>query len=367
MTQKIVVVGAGKIGALIATLLDSCGDYAVTIIDKDFHIADSRRLAKLEKVKKHTLDINQEQALITFCQTEQFAAMISCLPYFCNQSLATVAAQVDCVYLDLTEDVATTNAIKTLAKRATKPMIPQCGLAPGFVGIAANSLIAKFDEVDTVKLRVGALPEHVSNALQYYLTWSTDGLINEYANPCIALEQGEIVSLSPLQNLEIMRIDGISFEAFNTSGGLGSLAELFVGKVQTMNYKTIRYPGHCEKMRLLMHDLRLQNDRETLKRVLENAIPKTYQDSVTVYVSVTGVQGGNLFEENFSTKIFPQALGDFSWSAIQMTTAASACAVMDIVLHDLQRYQHFVYQEMIPLDVFLANRFGQYYLSHKDN
>ena len=61
------------------------------------------------------------------------------------------------------------------------------------------------------------------------------------------------------------------YEAFNTSGGLGTLADTYAGNVRTMNYKTLRYPGHCEKIHLLMNDLKLNEDRETLKRILERA------------------------------------------------------------------------------------------------
>ena len=136
-------------------------------------------------------------------------------------------------------------------------------------------------------MRVGALPTNISNALQYSLTWSTDGLINEYGNPCDAIENGKAVRLLPLEGLEEIKIDGLTYEAFNTSGGIGSLADTYHGKVKHFSYKTIRYPGHCEKIKFLMNDLKLNDDRDTLKRIFEHAIPKTFQDVVLVYVSVT--------------------------------------------------------------------------------
>src|SRR5207253_7282400 len=138
-----------------------------------------------------------------------------------------------------------------------------------------NELMQHFSELDAVKMRVGALPVNISNALQYSLTWSTDGLINEYGNHCKAIENGEEVTLLPLDDLEEVKIDGLTYEAFNTSGGIGSLAESWKGKVNSLSYKTIRYPGHCAKIRFLMNDLHLNHDRNTLKRILEGAIPKT--------------------------------------------------------------------------------------------
>ena len=103
-------------------------------------------------------------------------------------------------------------------------------------------------------------------------------------------------------------------------------------------------------MRLLMHELKLEDDKETLKHILENAIPKTYQDVVIIYISVTGERRGNLFEENFTSKIYPKVIGGNTWSAIQITTASSVCAVLDIVLQDLKSHEGYVFQEQIPLD-----------------
>ena len=164
------------------------------------------------------------------------------------------------------------------------------------------------------------------------MTWSTDGLINEYGNLCYGIEEGKEVPLQPLEGYETIELDGLLYEAFNTSGGLGTLADTSAGKVKTMNYKTLRYPGHCEKIHLLMKDLKLNEDRATLKRVLEHAIPQTLQDVVLIYASVTGTKHGELFEENYVKKIYPQCIKGKLWSAIQVTTASSVCGVVDLVL-----------------------------------
>ena len=116
-----------------------------------------------------------------------------------------------------------------------------------------------------------------------------------------------------------------------------------------MNYKTIRYPGHCEQMRLLMNDLKLNHDRATLKRVLENAVPQTLQDVVIVYAAVTGTQDGQLREENYVNKVYPQMIAGRLWSAIQVTTAAGITAVVDLVLENPGKYQGFVAQEQFRL------------------
>jgi saccharopine dehydrogenase-like NADP-dependent oxidoreductase len=264
-------------------------------------------------------------------------------------------------YFDLTEDVEVTRSVRAIATGSQRAFVPQCGLAPGFISIAAAELIKHFEELRAVKLRVGALPQHPNNVLKYSLTWSTEGLINEYGNPCQAIVDGRTVEVAPLEGMEEIEIDGTLYEAFNTSGGLGSLAETHGTRSESMNYKTIRYPGHCEQMRLLMNDLKLNQDRGTLKRVLENAVPQTLQDVVIVYAAVTGTQDGELREENYVNKIYPQLIAGRLWSAIQVTTAAGITSVVDLVLEHPDRYHGFIAQEEFRLTDILANRFGRYY------
>ena len=259
-------------------------------------------------------------------------AVISSLPYYCNVAVAEAARRAGIHYFDLTEDVEVTRAVRRISAGAAQAFVPQCGLAPGFISIAANELIGHFDELRTVKLRVGALPQHPNNVLKYSLTWSTEGLINEYGNPCEAIVDGRRIEVAPLEGLEEIEIDGTLYEAFNTSGGLGSLGETYGARVQNMDYKTMRYPGHCDQMRLLMNDLKLNHDRGTLKRILENAVPQTLQDVVVIYVAVTGTQDGELREENYVNKVYPQMIAGRLWSAIQVTTASGICAVVDLVL-----------------------------------
>ncbi len=360
--QEILVLGAGKIGALITGLLADSGDYHVQLADKEANAADEVIQAHgLGNLDAFTFDAADAASLTAHIRKHKPVALISGLPYFCNTAVAKVAREEDLHYFDLTEDVAVTEAVRKLAEGANKVFVPQCGLAPGFISIAANELIKHFDEPKSVKLRVGALPQHPNNVLKYSLTWSTDGVINEYGNPCQSVIDGSEVDVQPLEGLEEIEIDGKLYEAFNTSGGLGSLGHTYNGRVNTMNYKTIRYPGHCEQIRLLMNGLKLNHDRPTLKRILENAVPQTLQDVVIIYAAVTGLQDGELREENYVNRVYPEMVSGRLWSAIQITTAAGICSVMDLVLSDPAKYSGFIAQEEFGLSDILDNRFGEYY------
>jgi saccharopine dehydrogenase-like NADP-dependent oxidoreductase len=362
--HRVLILGAGKIGALISGLLAESGSYRVQLADVDGTAADAVvRAHGAAGLSAFALDASQPTALAGHLGRHPVDAIVSSLPYHCNVAVAEAARRTGLHYFDLTEDVQVTRAVRAIAAGSQQAFVPQCGLAPGFISIAAAELITHFDELRAVKMRVGALPQHPNNVLKYSLTWSTEGLINEYGNPCQALSDGRLTEVAPLEGLEEIEIDGTLYEAFNTSGGLGSLAETYGARCESMNYKTIRYPGHCEQMRLLMNDLKLNHDRGTLKRILENAVPQTLQDVVIVYAAVTGKQDGELREENYVNKIYPQMIAGRLWSAIQVSTAAGITAVVDLVLENPARYHGFIAQEQFRLTDILANRFGRHYAS----
>lgn len=289
---------------------------------------------------------------------------ISACPYFLTPVIAKAARRAGSHYFDLTEDVASTRTVMQLAADANTAFVPQCGLAPGFISIVANDVASRFDSLRDVQLRVGALPIYPNNALKYNLTWSTDGLINEYCNPCEAIVDGNLRETAPLEEIEHFSLDGIDYEAFNTSGGLGTLCQTLEGKVCNLNYKTVRYPGHRDIMKMLLRDLQLglPERRHLLKELLEESIPVTRQDVVLVFVSVCGVRADRLEQETYARKIYSREINGQHLSAIQLTTAASACAMVDLVLQGLLPQRGLVRQEQARLQDFLSNRFGRLYV-----
>jgi saccharopine dehydrogenase-like NADP-dependent oxidoreductase len=297
--------------------------------------------------------------LLAVLQGQQ--AVINALPYHLATLAATQAKAAKCHYFDLTEDVAATRAIHDLAQGASTAFMPQCGLAPGFIGIVAHHLAQSFDSLHEVKMRVGALPAFPTNALKYNLTWSVDGLINEYCHPCEAIRDGKNIEVLALEGLEHFSLDGTEYEAFNTSGGLGTLCETLAGKVHTLDYKSVRYPGHRDLMKMLLEDLQLNKDPETLKDIMRKSIPSTMQDVVLVFVTVSGMRDGSLVQEVFARKIFADRNEAAPLSAIQITTAAGICAAVDLFREGKLPQQGFIRQEQVALPAFLANRFGSAY------
>ena len=359
MTQ-VALVGSGKIGEMICELLITSGDYSVTLIDASRDHLD--KIPDAEKLTKLQLDVTDSAALIAALEGH-FAVMSAC-PFYLTGKIARAAAEAEVHYLDLTEDLRSTELVREIADKATTAFIPQCGLAPGFISIVAYSMCEDFDELDTVRLRVGALPMYPTNSLTYNLTWSTDGVINEYCEPCESIMDGERVIVPALTQREEFSLDGIKYETFNTSGGLGSLAETLDGKVNNLSYQTIRYPGHREIMKTLLHDLRLSERRELLKDILEYAVPATFQDVVFIFVTVSGKKNGRLLQDTYANKVYGRKDGGVERAAIQITTASAICAMLDLLHEGRLPASGFVRQEQVRLEDFLANRFGRNYVQN---
>ena len=355
--QDVVIIGAGKIGVTVAGLLASMGRYQVTLADRSPAVLD--RVEPHERIRCMTLNVEDTASLLGLLN-DKFA-VINAAPFHLTLRIAEAARAARNHYLDLTEDVASTRRVKELAADASTAFIPQCGLAPGFVSVVAFELAKRFETLDSVKLRVGALPQYPSNALNYNLTWSTDGVINEYCEPCEAIVNGVRREVAPLEGREEFSLDGVTYEAFNTSGGLGTLCDTLEGKVRTLDYRTIRYPGHAAIMRALLNDLRLRDRRDVLKDILENAVPTTLQDVVIIFVTVSGHNNKRLVQETYANKIYSRDVNGKTLTAIQITTAAAICTMLDLLAGGRIPQRGFIHQEDVPLQVFLENQFGQVY------
>jgi len=353
MTKRInsvLVLGLGKVGHLVALLLHETG-FVVT--GADMHAAQDVPFTI------RSLNVTNESELELALADHD--AVISCLPYHFNTGVARVAARSNTHYFDLTEDVSTTRTIRELSTKTPVVMAPQCGLAPGFIGIVGASLAEKFDRIRAIKLRVGALPQHPTGLLGYAFNWSPEGVVNEYLNDCEVIEGGVRKWVSPLEWLETIVIDGLQLEAFTTSGGLGTMCETYEGRVENLDYKSIRYPGHAALMNFLLHELLMREDRQAAGKLLVNAKPPVSDDVVYIHASVEGWRHDQLIREEFVRAYPPVEIAGKMRRAIAWTTATSVCAVVEMVNNGDLPAQGFIKQEEIALAQFLATANGRIY------
>ena len=348
--QSVLVLGLGKVGLLVASMLHEAG-FKVTGADVDFH----------EEVPFSAISLNVNSTDELANAMKGFDAVVSCLPYFFNLGVATVACELGIHYFDLTEDVPTTKAIINMSHSSAAVMAPQCGLAPGIIGIVGASLAKKFKKVRSIKLRVGALPCHPTGLLSYAFNWSPAGVVNEYLNDCSVIEDGVHKWVSPLEWVEKLVINGIQLEAFTTSGGLGTMCETYAGIVDNLDYKSIRYPGHAKLMNFFFHELHMRDDRKKAGEILVNAKPPVSEDVVYVHASAEGWHQGELEREEFVRAYYPLTISGRHWRAISWTTAASLCAVIELVNNGSLPDKGFIKQEDIPLEKFLQTKHGRLY------
>ena len=193
MKAKIAIIGKGNIGWAIKQLLKD--DYEI----KHGDITEGLDARDINQVREFLQGIN---------------AVISAGPFAINKNIGTVAAEMNIGYFDLTEDVETTEFIRNIKSESV--MMPQCGLAPGAINICAAGMIEKFDSVKEVMMRVGALPRFTNNEMSYYLSWSTNGLINEYCNEADAIYEGKSIKVMPLEGAEKLTIEGESYESLRS-------------------------------------------------------------------------------------------------------------------------------------------------------
>ena len=334
MKAKIGIVGSGNIGWALKKLLKD--DYEIRQGD----ITDGFDASDISQVKGFLEGID---------------AVISAGPFAVNKNIAKVASEKGIGYFDLTEDVETTEFIQSL--ESSNILMPQCGLAPGAINICAAGMMEHFDSVNEVMMRVGALPRFTTNEMSYYLSWSTNGLINEYCNEADAIYESKAIKVMPLEGAEKIVIDGESFEAFNTSGGCATMCETYENKVETLSYKTIRYPGHLNHMKFLFNDLHLKKNKEVLEKLFDKEVPRTKNDVIIFFVKVIGLIDGVLQEQTYLRKIY----GDENYSAIQLTTASGVCSVLKMYLDGKISNKGFVKQESLSWKDFIENKFGQVY------
>ena len=346
--RTIAVCGLGRVGTVAARLLQEEGLHVVGV--------DTRRRAGEVPFETVTADLDSDDGLASALGACD--AVLSCLPYRLNRRLAVRAHALGLHYFDLTEDVATTREVIELGATARGVMAPQCGLAPGFIGIVGAAQVGAFETCRSLRLRVGALPQNPTGLMGYAFNWSPEGVVNEYLNDCEVIEDGERKWVSSMEWHEQLYVEGVALEAFTTSGGLGTICETFHGRVANIDYKTIRYPGHMRLMNFFFHELLMRERRELAGQILTHAKPPVSADVVYVHVSAEGTIDDRLQRREFVRAYRPRVVAGREEPAIAWTTAAAAAAVVRLVRDGVLPSRGFLKQEAVPLDAFLGTPTG---------
>lgn len=302
--MKILVLGAGRMGyGAVYDLIHNSPDVEqVTVADSDLSKAEEI-VAKINSSKLSALKLDVSKYEQTVSALHNHDSAISCVNYWYNLELSKIAVETFTNFCDLGGNNYVVDKQLELDEEAKKSginIIPDCGLAPGMVSILAMHGAKKFDEIEEIHIRVGGLPQEPKTSLKYQLVFSVEGLINEYIEKARVIHNGRITEVESMTECESLSFEGFpSLEAFQTSGGTSTLPDTFLGKVKELDYKTIRYAGHCDKFKTMIDvglcsseeievDGKSVKPRRVFGKLLEKHLPADEPDYVLIRLEFVG-------------------------------------------------------------------------------
>jgi len=366
-TMKILVIGSGLMGRAIAHDLCKHSNFDnMTIADKDDEtLRSAKKFLEGEKIK--FLVINVEKADDVKNLFENYDIAISAIPYRFNYELAKMAVETKTHFLDLGGNNVIVEKERNLFEQARKQditIIPDCGLAPGLVSTVTRDIVERMDSVSYVKLRVGGLPVDPKPPLNYQIVFSPNGLINEYMEDAIVLDHGQIVEKKSMTDIETIQFSEPfkEMEAFLTSGGCSTLPYTYKDKIDYLDYKTIRYPGHCEKFKILL-DIGLGGEkvirigeqevvpRKNLINLLMKNLPVTGQDVVLLKVLSEGLKNGKKIRLEYTLIDYYDEKNDIT---AMMRTTGYPVSIIAQMIEDgtITRKGVFCPEEIVPPNPF---------------
>jgi lysine 6-dehydrogenase len=377
--MKALVIGAGMMGSALAyDLAHSTGVEHVMLADVDGERAKAVAGSIGATVEPVQLDINDFGKVVA--SMKRVDVVCGATSYNHNLALTKAAIEAGKHFCDLGGNMDVFDAqlaMDVQAKKAGVTILPNCGLAPGLAAILGAGGAQKFDRPEEIHLRVGGLPKHPRPPLNYMLVFSVEGLINEYLEPAEVIRNGQVQRVESMADLEALEFPPPfgTVEAFNTSGGVSTLTRMFKGAINELDYKTIRYRGHCEKFKMLL-DLgfassepvsvgaSVQTARDIFQELLKKKLPTSGPDLVLMRVWISGMMNGvrktltyemiDYFDEHtnissmmrttsFPTSIIAQMIVNGSITS-RGVMAPETCVPIDPLIAELKRRNIIIYE-----------------------
>lgn len=361
---KVAIFGAGQIGKAVHKIIEASSIAATMHVNSPYS-GVATLLIDTNSDAQINLDINKStlEEVVNLLTANGVTHVINALPFFLNEKVASAAAGAKCSYIDFTEDDVMADKVQEIYKDTGLDCAVKCGLAPGFINYIGYDLVGKMDTPDSLMISVGALPRNVSYDAahpeqSYNLTWSVDGLVNEYIRPCRIRKEGVEREVPALSGLVKVVLDGIEYEAAYTSGGVGSLVR-DLKQVPNVHYMTLRYPGHYRFVRSVVQDYHGKFD--TIKKLFQEKFPFTDDDVIVVYANAIGKdRNGNPIRRSYSNKFY----GVGRLTGIQSTTAGAGVAMLELMIR--QKVKGIINHSDVALADFMATEvFGKYYNTSK--
>ena len=368
--HTIIIAGAGGIAEAVGLILMEWSDITPTLFIGDRNHPKANQVAhwiqegttksgNIHDFHLHEEDLTDEMMSILM----QGDIILDCLPGSQAPRIAQFAKDYNLHYANLTEYVAETEAIKALAKNAKTGFILQTGLAPGYIDLLANGQFQRFcidyevEKVDKLEFKVGALTTNAVSPHYYGFTWSPVGVATEYLKDTIVLRDFTKTTLPSLSERATIIINGITYEEDLTSGGAADLPDALAGKVRSLDYKTLRHPGHYTWIEEQLDNLENKEDAiNELQQKMRQAVPNIEEDQIILYAAVEGKDAtGTLRRREISKCIKPQIVGKHQLRAIQTTTAAPLAQAAQLLLES--SFTGIILQSQIDPNAFLSGNY----------
>jgi hypothetical protein len=370
LRKRVLIAGAGGMGSAVGLLLRELGTFDVDLFVGD---SDERRAeaaaAWIHEGSQQPGEVRPFHLPAAACSPALEQALgssdllLDCLPGKEAPRMARLALRHHLHYANLTEHVRETNEVIAMATGSAQGFVLQTGLAPGFIDVLANGLFQRFcreNQVTTaeaVQMRVGALTTTARPPHYYGFTWSSIGVATEYVEPATVIREGSRTTRPSLSDRETILIHGVLYEEALTSGGAADLPQVLAGRVNRLDYKTLRYPGHYAWVQSLLDEAPAGVDRAAyLLGRMEREVPYVDDDLVTTYAAVEGkAADGSIRRLEDARVIRPCRIGARNLKAIQATTAAGLAESARLLLEGV--CQGICLQSQIDPARFLSGPF----------
>jgi len=357
---NVAILGYGQIGQALASILS--GPIFFGLIDYIYVVDNTDQTIPRCDFQKLDVQTISEAELAEWLNAKSISYVVNSLPFFLNEKVARASQTAKCSYIDFTEDDIMADRVKSIYKYSGLNCAVKCGLAPGYINYIGKSLAESIDNCSELMVSVGALPRLVSYDAahperSYNLSWSVDGLVNEYIRPCRVRRNGKIREIDALSGQKTVIIDGFEYEAAHTSGGIGSLVDDLEG-LRNVQYMTLRYPGHYAYVRSVVQEN--NNNFEKIKKIFQANFPYTTDDVIVAYAEAVGSdQNGRLVKRTYADKFY----GINGLTGIQATTAGSGAAILELFLK--QQLSGVLSHKDIVLDDFQSTMSYRIYYSRQ--
>ena len=367
--MKFLILGSGLMGSALAfDLARSKGVTGITLADADLNAA--RKTAEKigsPLIRPIALDVEYQDDVVAAMSGHDCA--IGAVSFRFNYGLSLAAIETGTHFCDLGGNDEVVQRQRTLNRKAQErgiTIVPNCGLAPGMANVLAARGAELFDSVDRLTIRVGGLPQTPRPPFNYQLLFSVEGLVNEYSGVATTLRDSRMAHVETLTEIETIEFPPPfgSLEAFHTSGGASLLPEMFEGKVAHLDYKTIRYPGHCEKFKTLfdlgfassepvMVGSNVLTSREMFFELLKRKLAGNGPDVVLVRVAVTGTRQAK--KETLEFNLIDSFDKNDNITAMMRTTSYPTSVIAQMLASGIIEIRGvYTPEQSVPLQPFLS-------------